>query len=175
MSGTLHERLRTQFGECVGDLVASTTPFFVVKAEALREVAVYGRNAGFDTLNCLSAVDAGALKPPDPEGPGFWVAYHVESTSSGERASFKVRVSRDDPRLPSVARIWPVADWHEREAYDMFGIRFEGHPRLERLLCPADWSGWPLRKDYAAPAEYDGVTHARAESGGSLADSGREP
>lgn len=75
------------------------------------------------------------------------------------RHSFAVKVfcPRDNPVVPSVTDLWPAADWHEREAYDMFGIIFEGHPDLRRILCADDWEGFPLRKDYVFPREYHGI------------------
>ncbi len=78
----------------------------------------------------------------------------------------KVKVACDDPHIPSVAEVWPTADWHEREAYDLMGIIFDGHPdsvdgpdgtHPRRILCPDDWVGHPLRKDYVFPMEYDGI------------------
>ena len=78
----------------------------------------------------------------------------------------RVEVDRDNPHIPTVSGVWPAADWHEREAYDMFGIVFDGHPdSLEdhdglhprRILCPDDWIGYPLRKDYRYPMEYHGI------------------
>ena len=69
----------------------------------------------------------------------------------------KVFCPRDNPSVPSVADLWPAADWHEREAYDMFGIVFDGHPDLRRILCADDWEGFPLRKDYVFPREYHGI------------------
>jgi NADH-quinone oxidoreductase subunit C len=75
------------------------------------------------------------------------------------RHSFAIKVftPRDDPSIPSVADLWPAADWHEREAYDLFGIDFPGHPDLRRILCADDWEGFPLRKDYVFPREYHGI------------------
>ena len=61
------------------------------------------------------------------------------------------------PEVPSVSGVWGIANWHEREAYDMFGIRFMGHPNLVRILCPDDWEGYSLRKDYEFPLEYHGI------------------
>jgi len=72
---------------------------------------------------------------------------------------FAVRLvtDRDNPHIPSVADVWPAADWHEREAFDLMGIIFDGHPDLRRILCPDDWAGHPLRKDYEFPLEYHGI------------------
>lgn len=69
----------------------------------------------------------------------------------------RVEVDRDAPVIPSVAHVWPAADWHEREAFDLMGIRFSGHPDLRRILCPDDWEGYPLRKDYEFPLDYHGI------------------
>jgi NADH-quinone oxidoreductase subunit C len=71
--------------------------------------------------------------------------------------TFKLRVDRQNPVAPSVTSIWKGADWHERETYDLVGIRFEGHPDLRRILLPEDWAGHPLRKDYEYPDEYQGI------------------
>ncbi|HYO09532.1 MAG TPA: NADH-quinone oxidoreductase subunit C [Tepidisphaeraceae bacterium] len=75
------------------------------------------------------------------------------------RHTFAVKVftPRDAPSIPSVVDLWSIADWHEREAYDMFGIDFPGHPDLRRILCADDWEGHPLRKDYQFPREYHGI------------------
>ena len=75
------------------------------------------------------------------------------------RHTFAVKVycPRDAASIPSVADLWPAADWHEREAFDMFGIDFPGHPDLRRILCADDWEGFPLRKDYVFPREYHGI------------------
>ena len=73
------------------------------------------------------------------------------------RCALRAYVPIDDPRIASVSRVWRTADWHEREGYDMFGIVFEGHADLRRILLPDDWEGHPLRKDYTVPEYYNGM------------------
>lgn len=89
-----------------------------------------------------------------PREPRFEVTYLLASLGVGgfgetpTRLRMRVRVPGDDPRLPTVSEVWPVANWAEREAYDLFGITVDGHPDLRRILMPEDWDGFPLRKDY---------------------------
>lgn len=110
----------------------------------------------FDYLSCLTALDNGPAKGT------MEVLYHLYSIPYNHALVLKVEVSRNRegeelPKVPSVTSIWKSADWHEREAYDMFGILFEGHPDLRRILLPADWEGYPLRKDYAQQEYYHGI------------------
>jgi NADH-quinone oxidoreductase subunit C len=102
----------------------------------------------FDSLLCLSAVD---------EGENLAVVYHLFSMLHRHRFALKALVSSHNPTLPSVEHVWKAANWYEREAYDLMGIRFDGHPDLRRILLPDDWPGHPLRKDYVFPDEYDGI------------------
>ena len=83
-----------------------------------------------------------------PIEPRFELNYHLLSIERRERLRLKIRVQGKDPVVPSVTAVWPTANWHEREAFDLFGVRFEGHPDLQRILMPDDWEGYPLRKDY---------------------------
>jgi NADH-quinone oxidoreductase subunit C len=85
------------------------------------------------------------------------VVYDLWSFDLHHAFAVKVFCARDNPRVPSVVDLWAAADWHEREAYDMFGIVFDGHPDLRRILCADDWEGYPLRKDYVFPREYHGI------------------
>jgi NAD(P)H-quinone oxidoreductase subunit J len=107
---------------------------------------------GFNCLQCQGAYDAG----PGKELVSF---YHLIKVSDNadrpEEVRFKVFLPRENPRLPSVYWIWKAADWQERESYDMYGIVYEGHPNLKRILMPEDWVGWPLRKDYISPDFYE--------------------
>lgn len=108
---------------------------------------------GFDHLADVTAVDYLTYNPeggPPGEGrtPRFDVVYHLYSLALNHRVRLKVGVDEDDAVVPSVTAIWPAANWGERETFDMYGIRFDGHPALERILLPDDFSGHPLRKDY---------------------------
>lgn len=96
----------------------------------------------FSFLSDISPVDR------FPMEPRFELNYHILSLKLTERVRLKIHIRGDDPVAPSVTSIWPGANWHEREAYDLFGIHFTGHPDLRRLLMPDEWEGYPLRKDY---------------------------
>lgn len=105
----------------------------------------------FDTLSCLTAIDNG------PEAGTMEVIYNLYSIPFDVHLMVKTVLSRENPVVDSVASIWRTANWHEREAFDMFGIHFNGHPDLRRILLPADWEGYPLRKDYHQQDYYHGV------------------
>jgi len=92
-------------------------------------------------------------------GPRFAVVYHLYSPTSRRRVAIKVPVEESDPVVPSVVEVWPAAGWHERETFDMFGIRFEGHPNLARILMPEDTDFYPLRKDFPLGGEEVQFTH----------------
>jgi len=81
------------------------------------------------------------------------------------RVEIRISADRANPKIPSVEQIWRMADWFEREAYDMYGIIFEGHQNMTRILCPDDWEGWPLRKDYKAPETYHGIVVPKIKEG----------
>jgi NADH-quinone oxidoreductase subunit C len=83
-----------------------------------------------------------------PAEPRFELNYHLVSMTRRERVRLKVRVDGANPVVETVSNVWPAANWHEREIFDLFGVRFEGHPDLRRILMPEDWEGYPLRKDY---------------------------
>ena len=85
------------------------------------------------------------------------VIYHLYSLNHRHSIVVKAYLDRENPTIHSVESLWKTANWHEREAYDLFGIVFEGHPNLIRILCPYDWEGYPLRKDYVEPEYYHGI------------------
>ncbi len=118
---------------------------FHIRPDHLRRVCEFLRDApelSFKYLSDVTAVDH------FPNEPRFEVVYHLHSLESFRRLRLKVWVSGDDPKVESVVTVWPGANAFEREVFDLFGIRFEGHPYLRRILMPEDWEGHPLRKDY---------------------------
>ena len=123
-----------------------------VDPEVLIPVATALYAYGFNYLQCQGGYDTG----PGGELVSF---YHLTKLSDNadrpEELRLKVFLPRDNPTVPSVYWIWKAADWQERETYDMYGIIYEGHPNLKRILMPEDWVGWPLRKDYISPDFYE--------------------
>jgi NADH-quinone oxidoreductase subunit C len=122
----------------------------VVERGRLRDVLAFCRDTGalgFDMLMDLTAVDY-ARFPGREDGPRFEVVYHLYALAHNHRLRVKVRVDEDDASVPTAVPLWPIANWFEREVWDMFGIRFEGHPDLRRLLMYEEFVGHPLRKDY---------------------------
>jgi NADH-quinone oxidoreductase subunit C len=109
-----------------------------------------------DFLSCLTGVDHG------PDDPKFSVVYHLASIPHQHQLVLKVIIEHDRhletlPSFQTVSGVWKTAEWHEREAFDLLGIHFEGHPDERRILLPDDWEGFPLRKDYQAAEEYKGI------------------
>ena len=107
---------------------------------------------GFNYMQCQCAYDQGP-------GQDLVSVYHLtkltDNASHPEEVRVKVFIPRNDPRVPSVYWIWKAVDFQERESYDMYGIVYEGHPNLKRILMNEDWVGWPLRKDYISPDFYE--------------------
>ena len=169
----IHNLLLGQFGETaiVGANLESIDPWIEVAPAAIRDVSLFLRDDPrllFDHLNDLCGVD---YFEPDAKKaakfghePHLEVVYHLTSYTHRHRMTVKAKLGRWQngivgrlPEIDSVADIWAIADWHEREAYDLVGIQFVGHPNPRRILCPEDWVGHPLRKDYEMPLEYHGI------------------
>jgi NADH-quinone oxidoreductase subunit C len=132
------------------DAIAGTDEFrgeltITVARENLRRVCDFLRSDAellFTFLSDVTGVDRFPIEPR------FELNYHLLSIPHRRRVRIKARVSGQDPVIESVTSVWPTANWHEREVFDLFGVRFEGHPDLRRILLPEDWEGYPLRKDY---------------------------
>lgn len=126
-------------------------PFVKVQAASWTDAASFAKSdLGCEQLHDLTAVDSKDKKT---------LTVHVRLFSFRHRhwVNLKADVDRADPKIASLEPLWKAADWHERECYDMYGVRFEGHPNLRRILCPEDWVGWPMRKDYEMPEYYHGI------------------
>ena len=155
--------LKGRFGEAVEDTVlAGGHPYARVAAARWPEVAVFLRDdprLGFNVLRCISALDLLSEEKLACVYDLYHVPLEQPTVLKTQTHEFAVRVvvDRNNPVIPSVAHVWPAADWHEREAYDLMGIEFSGHPDLRRILCPDDWTGHPLRKDYEFPLEYHDI------------------
>jgi NAD(P)H-quinone oxidoreductase subunit J len=123
-----------------------------VQPEYLIPVATALYAYGFNYLQCQGAYDLGAGK----ELVSFYHLLKVgDNITKPEEVRLKVFLPRENPQVSSVYWIWKAADWQERESYDMYGIVYEGHPNLKRILMPEDWVGFPLRKDYISPDFYE--------------------
>ena len=150
----LAERLGTRFDDV---LVARGEVTVTVERERLLDALIYLRDEPdllFSFLTDVSCTDW-----PDRE-PRIWMAYHLSSPELVHRVRVKAGLPADDLRVPSAASLHPTADWQEREVYDFFGVQFDGHPNLRRILMPDDWEGHPLRKDHAlggVPTQYKGA------------------
>ena len=145
------QRLRDRFGPAIVDtheLRGDTTA--VIERTALVDALRFCRDEpalAFDMLTDLTAADY--LRFPGREdGPRFEVVYQLTSLPHNHRLRVKVRVDEDDPVVPTAVALWPIANWLEREVWDMFGVRFAGHPDPRRLLMYEEFVGHPLRKDY---------------------------
>ncbi len=154
-SEELHDKLVEWFGSEAVELKPEEKidPWIVVAPEMIREIAKFLRDEPelhFDALMCLSGVHY-------DKDNSLGVTYHLASTTEKHKLTLKVILPEDDAHVSSVEQVWKTADWHEREAFDMFGIRFDGHPDLRRILCPDDWEGYPLRKDYQVQETYRGM------------------
>ena len=139
------EKLRSKHASWVADVAEAhgEVTIFVPRESIVDACAFLKSEHGFNMLADLCGCDRG----PE-EDPRFEVNYHLFSTKHHNRLRLKVLLSEDDPHVTTVTTLWKTADWHERETYDLFGVIFDGHPDLRRILLPSDFDGHALRKDY---------------------------
>lgn len=146
--GNLHTQIKAKFRDSVLEVHAHVgDETAVVTREALIEILQFLKTDpafSMNVLTDLTAVDGLKMKWK----PRFEVVYHLYSLAHNHRLRIKVRVEEKDTVMPSVTGLWPIGDWLEREIWDMFGIKFEGHPNLKRILLYEGFNGHPLRKDY---------------------------
>jgi NADH-quinone oxidoreductase subunit C len=113
-----------------------------IAAEEIRAAAATVQAAGYNFFEDMTAVDW------FPSSPRFQLSYHILSHAYKERIRLRVLLDEADPAVETITPVWPAANFYEREVFDLFGIRFEEHPNLRRILMPDDWEGHPMRKDY---------------------------
>ena len=146
------QRLREQFAEALLEVkLWRNETTVVLDPRALIKICRFLRDdpdLAFDFLSDVTGVDR--LKLPQ-SSPRFEIVYHLYSLPHKRRLRLKVRVDEGET-VPTVTGVWETANWHEREVYDLFGVSFDGHPDLRRILMPDDWEGHPLRKDYPVEA-----------------------
>ncbi|NWG27466.1 MAG: NADH-quinone oxidoreductase subunit C [Ignavibacteriaceae bacterium] len=166
----IFNQLKEKFGSSVIELKSDkpVEPFIIVNPLEVDKICLFLRDEKdlqFDSIMNLSGVDdANGVKEKDEKGletvkgGTLSVYYHLESTKLRHKITLKTSTNREKPEVVTVTDVWKGADWHEREAYDMFGIIFLNHPDLRRILMPYDWEfGFPLRKDYKNPEFYQGM------------------
>tara|TARA_E500000178_G_scaffold355260_1_gene427239 strand:+ start:2209 stop:3072 length:864 start_codon:yes stop_codon:yes gene_type:complete len=126
--------------------------FIGLKREKWIEIAEYIKSNSdiyIDSLQCITGIDLGDNI--------LQSRYNFHSMRHGTLIEIRISVTRDSPNIPSIEKIWRIGDWFERETYDMYGIIFDGHRDLRRMLLPEDWEGYPLRKDYKEQETYHGI------------------
>ncbi|MFQ6043629.1 MAG: NADH-quinone oxidoreductase subunit C [Candidatus Poribacteria bacterium] len=152
VAADIYSKLNAEFGEAILAFEEIfIEPFIKVAPASIAAVSKYlaeEPDLKFDSLMCLSGADSGET---------LTVVYHLHSTEHRHKIVLKVEVPKDNPHVPTVEGIWRTANWHEREAYDLFGVIFDNHSDLRRILLPDDWQGHPLRKDYQPPEFYHGM------------------
>jgi len=152
----IQEMLASQFPDLEIETLENATPAgFRVPVEPIVNICRHLHEnpaTYFDHLACLGVIDHG------PEANEMEVSYVLYSIPHDLHLTLQIVLDRAKPEAPSVTPVWKGADWHEREAFDLYGVRFTGHPDLRRILMPADWDGYPMRKDYDEAAAYHGMT-----------------
>lgn len=139
-------KIRAWRPEAIAELISFRGELtVVVPREHLRPLAEFLAGDSFFKFTYLSDVTGVDRFPIEPR---FELNYHLLSLSRRDSLRLRVRLPGDSPVIETVVPVWPTANWHEREIFDLFGMRFEGHPDLRRMLLPDDWEGYPLRKDY---------------------------
>jgi NADH-quinone oxidoreductase subunit C len=153
-----HALLSRRVGSAVGPVETGRVECWVeIDGNEIANASEYLRDAPELRFDCLSN-----LTGVDYPGKGqIQIVYNLMSYSLGHELTLKVNVDRERPAVPTVQGVWPAANWLEREAYDLLGIDFIGHPDLRRILLPDDWIGHPLRKDYVEAPEYHGIATIR--------------
>jgi NADH-quinone oxidoreductase subunit C len=153
MTQEIFDALKTKFGNSVIEIkLGFMQPWIHIAPDRTKEICLFLRDADvmqFDYLSCLSGVDY--------NNGYLGVVYHLASMVHKHKIILKSQCTKDHSHIQSVSSVWGTANWHEREAFDLYGIIFDEHPNLQRILLPDDWDGHPLRKDYKVQEFYHGM------------------
>ncbi len=149
----IYDLLKIHFNDDIKEItdISNGDSFITVNPANIFDILQFCRDyetLDFDYLTLISGMDS---------GENLGVVYHLYSMKFKHSIVIKAFVPKESPNIQSVVYLWRAADWHEREAFDLIGVVFDGHPNLIRILCPYDWEGHPLRKDYVTPQEYHGM------------------
>ena len=156
--GSVRQKIAEKFPDSLDD--EQSDDWIQIKPKSWLKIASWLQSDDdlyFDSLQCNTGMDLG-------EGV-LESRYNLHSMKHLHKIEVRIKVTNDKPNIPSVEQVWRVADWFERETYDMFGINFVGHRDLRRILLPDDWEGWPLRKDYQEQETYHGIVVPKVKEG----------
>ncbi|MEK6565640.1 MAG: NADH-quinone oxidoreductase subunit C [Bacteroidota bacterium] len=152
-SQEIQDTLKSKFGDAVLESkLDAQQPWIKIATNKAKSIGFFLRDEPslqFDFMSCLSGVDY--------NDGSLGIVYHLYSMVHKHKIVLKASCTKDNPHIQSVSDVWGTANWHEREAFDMFGIYFDEHPDLRRILCPDDYPGFPLRKDFKVPEFYNGM------------------
>ena len=153
MNQDLAKRLNERFPGCLVEQDELPETHIQLLPDQWPAIAAYLKEAeelAFDSCMCITGVD---LWPEE----NLESRYNLHSMTHNHKIEIRIGVEKSNPVIPTVSHVWQIANWFEREVYDMIGIRFKDHPDLRRMLLPEDWVGHPLRKDYEEPGSYHGI------------------
>lgn len=152
-SQEIYDNLKAKFGEAIVEVkLDALQPWIKIAPDKTKDIALFLRDEApfqFDYLMCLSGVEYN-------DGT-LGTVYHLYSMAHNHKIVLRASCTKENPHIQSVSEVWGTANWHEREAFDLYGIVFSDHPDLRRILLPDDWEGYPLRKDYKVPEFYNGM------------------
>ena len=154
----VRELLKQKFPDSLND--SNSEKYLSIKPDKWLEIAKWLKTESslhFDSLQCQMGIDVG--------NDILESRYNLHSMEHNHYIEVRIPISRSNPNTPSVEEVWRIADWFERETYDMLGIVYTGHRDLRRILLPDDWEGWPLRKDYQVQETYHGIVVPKMKEG----------
>lgn len=160
ISSNIDDKVKDMIRKDFPDSIIENEKHIQIVASNWYQIAIWLKSEStllFDSLQCQAGFDLG--------NNTLESRYNLHSMKFDHYTEIRIQVTKDKPIIPSVEKIWRISDWFERETFDMFGIEFEGHRDLRRILLPEDWEGWPLRKDYEVQETYHGIVIPKMKEG----------